>query len=184
MKGRSVGALFASVVLILLVLAPAASADMRRGTLVYRYGAERPRIEYRVFWGVVDDDTVRTTKVMVRVTNPQRPTSKKNWASVTVFVGGVHPGMGEASWGGHADWSAIAATDESQDTSARDSRALKTEGAEVVWTTELNLGSGAWKTRYVPTDQRRSERYDTWIRVRFHAVDRSQYWFRLTSPLG
>jgi hypothetical protein len=176
----------ASVLLVLVLLACAtpANANMRRGSLAYRHGTERPRIEYRVFWGAVGDDTVRTTKVMVRVTNPERPDSTRNWASITVFVGGVHPDAGEASWDGRAEWSVISASGESGSDDGVDTRRLKAGGAEVVWTTELSLGSGVWKTRYVPTDQRRSDRYETWIRVRFHAPGRTYYWFRLTSPIG
>jgi hypothetical protein len=184
MKGRSVGALFACAALVVLVLAAPAAADMRYGTLAYRHGTERPRIEYRVFWGAVDDTTVRTTKIVLRAHNPERPGSSRNWASVTVFVGGVHPGVGEPAWDGHGDWSAIAPSGGSKGDLKSASGVPRAEGAEAVWSTELYLGSGAWKTRYVPVDQRRSVRYETWIRVLFHAPGRSQYWFRLTTPLG
>jgi len=174
----------ATVVFVLLVLAAPASADLRRGSLAYRHGAERPRLEYRVFWGAVDDDTVRTARIMVRVTNPERPHSTRNWVSITVFVGGVHPDLGAAPWDGRAEWSTIAGNGQSGSGDGAEARRLKAEGAEVVWTTELFLGSGVWKTRCVPVDQRRSERYETWIRVRFHAPGRTYYWFRLTSPIG
>lgn len=177
-------AALASVALVLLTFAAPASADMRRGILSYRHGTERPRIEYRVYWGVVDDATVRVAKVMLRAHNPEHPGSSRNWASVTVFVGGVHPGVGEHAWDGHGDWSAVAPAGDPAKQAGRVPPDLKREGAEVVWSTELYLGSGVWKTRYVPSDQRRSERYETWVRVRFHAPGRAQYWFRLTAPLG
>ncbi len=184
MRWRIVTASLATVVFVLLALAAPASAGLRRGSLAYPYGDERPRLEYRVVWGVVDSDTVRTTKIMVRATNPQRPYSRRNWASVTVFVGGVHPGAREAPWDGHAGWWLISGSGEGEAAGSGEAARLKAQGAEVVWTTEMYLGSGAWKTRYVPVGQRRSERYETWVRVRFHASGRSHYWFRLTSPIG
>jgi hypothetical protein len=174
-------AAFAAFAVLLAIAGPAA-ADLRKGALSYRHGAERPRLEYRVFWGVVDESTVRTTRVMMRVVNPERPASSRNWVSLTVLVGGVHPGMGERSWDGRADWSAIApglVSAEREEVSTRGAT-----GATVVWSCELFLGSGSWKTRYVPVEVRCSERYETWLRVRFHAPGRAQYWFRLTSPLG
>lgn len=183
---RNVLAVLLAAVIVLLASAAAASAEMRRGALAYRHGAERPRLDYQVFWAAVDESTVKTTKVMVRVTNHERAGSSRNWASITVFVGGVHPGMGEAPWDGRGDWSAIdpGAAGLKSAAQAGDPRVRGTVAATVVWSCELYLGSGAWKTRSVPTDQRRSDRYDTWIRVRFHAPGRDQYWFRVTSPLG
>ena len=89
MRWRVAGVSLVTVVAVLLALAAPAAAEMRRGSFAYRQGAERPRVAYRVFWGVVDGTTVRTTKVMVRVTNRERPASRRNWVSVTVFVGGA-----------------------------------------------------------------------------------------------
>jgi len=171
-----------AVFAVWLASAGPAAAGLRYGALSYRHGAERPNLDYRVFWGVVDESTVRTTRVMMRVVNPERPGSSRNWVSITVLVGGVHPDMGEKSWDGHAEWAAIApglGSSEEANVSTRGAT-----GATVVWSCELFLGSGSWKTRYVPVDLRFSERYETWIRVRFHAPGRAQYWFRLTSPLG
>jgi len=99
--------------------------------------------------GVVDSSTVGTTKVMVRVTNRERPASKRNWASVTVFVGGVHPDVGENAWNGHGAWSTIAPGAWTA-LAADDVRLSKVEGATVVWTSQLSLRSGVWKTRYIP----------------------------------
>jgi len=138
------------VVAVLLALSAPAGAETRHGSLVYRRGAERPRVAYRVFWGGgVDSSTVGTTKVMVRVTNRERPASKRNWASVTVFVGGVYPDVGENAWNGHGAWSTIAPGAWTA-LAADDVRLSKVEGATVVWTSQLSLRSGVWKTRYIP----------------------------------
>lgn len=187
MKSRRFAAFVLAVAALLaaalLAFITPASANVRRGTLSYRQGSERPHLNYRVFWEAVDDATVKTTKVKLRVINRERPGSSRNWASVTIFVGGAHPGMGEAPWNGHGDWSAIApaAAGGSQ---ADDPVAHGASGATVVWSCELSLGSGVWKTRCVPQEDQFSDRYETWIRVRFHAPGRGQYWYRLTPPLG
>jgi hypothetical protein len=168
----------------LAITARPALAQSSSGVLAYGRSQANPHVHYVWYWSVPNKTTVKSTRVSILVHNPQRSSSTKNWVSISIRTGGSHPAFGGSPWDGHAAWSGVGAPPIPADQWTLGADTATRRATTSVWYRATTTGSGAWRTFTIPSGSRLSTRYGTWMLIKLHGAGCTQYWYRLTPPIG